>query len=119
MLQNKKTDSEFIKLLFCLVLSLRYYYRCLDTTDVNASILGDGFIYEDIALRMEFLKSFMVSEFELDKNGVTGQALAETISGPTSVGPQDLEFDIVVDKPFYFVSTFQDIPLFAGRIVSL
>lgn len=51
------------------------------------------------------------AEFSFDREGVRGQAIS--ISAPTSSG-QEPPHSFVVDRPFYFLSSFEGIPLFVG-----
>ena len=91
----------------------------IDTTDMNESILSPYIIMEDIGMEdYEFANSFCQSKFEFDEGGVKGQAIAVSIAIPTSA-PSEPEFHFIVDRPFYFISSYQGIPLFIGKIISL
>lgn len=56
------------------------------------------------------------SEFSFDHYGVKGRAI--TISQPTASGPGPERY-FVVDRPFYFASAFQGIPLFVGAFCGI
>lgn len=54
--------------------------------------------------------------FELNEYGVKGTSF--TINGPTATDPS-YEKDLTADRPFYFASLYQGLPLFVGKVSKL
>ena len=60
------------------------------------------------------------TEFEFAPKGVDGKSVTVIAAFPESgdvSGPEPIEFE--VNRPFYFVSSYRGMPLFAGSILSL
>lgn len=60
------------------------------------------------------------TEFEFAPKGVDGKSVTVTAAFPEAgdvIGPEPIEFD--VNRPFYFVSSYRGMPIFAGSILSL
>lgn len=60
------------------------------------------------------------TEFEFAPKGVDGKSVTVIAAFPEAgdvSGPEPIEFE--VDRPFYFVSSYRGMPLFAGSILSL
>ncbi|MDR0831452.1 MAG: hypothetical protein LBM99_00980 [Bacillales bacterium] len=87
-----------------------------NTTPIYKPHFKDVPFMPDVREGLGFDSSFQKAIFEFDKNGVKGEA----ISGMMGVESAPY-FDLLVniDKPFYYISTFQDTPLFVGKIVTL
>lgn len=56
------------------------------------------------------------SKFGFSRYGIEGSSF--TANGPTATSP-DFDFDIIFDRPFYFASIYEEIPLFLGTVQSL
>ena len=90
----------------------------LDTSDMLKDLLHQKMIYTDIAPNVVFDSSFNQSIFEFNRYGVEGKAISG-IPGAGESGPEEPSFNFIVDRPFYFISLFQDIPLFSGKILAI
>jgi len=56
------------------------------------------------------------SKFGFSRYGIEGSSF--TANGPTATSP-DFDFDILFNRPFYFASIYEEVPLFLGTIQSL
>jgi serine protease inhibitor len=87
-----------------------------DTTFLYKDFFASRFFMPDINSTLVFDSSFQKAKFEFDKNGVKGEAISGMSSIETSLPYEDISINI--DKPFYFISSYQQTPLFIGKIVN-
>jgi hypothetical protein len=88
-----------------------------DTTSLYRGFFTNKMFMPDVKPDLYFDSSFQKAKFELDEKGVKGEAFSGMIA-VTSAGPVET-IEVIIDKPFYFISTFQNAPLFIGKIVNL
>lgn len=62
--------------------------------------------------------SYQMGKFKLDENGIEGEATS--ISGEGNKGTNEIgQLYLNVDRPFYAISMYQDLPLFVNKVLTL
>lgn len=54
--------------------------------------------------------------FDFNRYGVHGEAF--TINGPTAMSPE-YDFSLTLDRPFFFLSSYRNLPIFIGQVTKL